>query len=371
MDASASLKQTVTHLFDAVRFSNHAKELDEAATKAEEDLEVELSRLESHIEELTNLLESMKNGAQGAVVELCRQVEEFLTTAKLQATEKLQSRAKELAQENREASAGEKDKALKSLEAYLSSDPLPVVENVVQIRLGEGTYEARSRYECEGGLKYDFRLATHNSCLFNNEFFLSQLDYDLKIPVRLSRTLLKKASTPGFERLDQYVLESAETSGGRIRATFHKEGNGAKIKIVTSGSDNNGFVGIEYTDQTQQVNVMTDPSLSAHVDVETIRRAMAELSTGFVELSQKKVALLNLSLGNGEQLANVDCQKVLQFVLKHMGPAYNAALRKIARGVAEDETDLTLDFVKERLKVLGAFSGTVAAALGLQNLMAP
>jgi hypothetical protein len=367
MEASASLKQTVTHLFDAVRFSNHAKELDQAATKAEENLEVELSRLDSHVEEFTNQLDSMKNGAQDAVVELCSQVEEFLETAKHQATEKLQNRTKEQVEEFRGSSASERDKALKSLEAYLASDPLPLIENVVQIRLTEGAYEARSKYECEGGMKYDFRLATQNSTFFNKEFFLSQLGYELKIPVRLSRTLLKKASVPGFERLDQYVLESAETSGGRVRATFHKEGNDARIKVVTSGSDPSGFVGIDYTDQTQQVNVMTDPSLSAHVDVDLVKRAMGELATGFGELSQKRVALLSLSLGNGEALENIDCQKVLQFVLKSMGPAYQVTVRKIVHGTFDGDSDLSLDLIRERLKVLGPLSANVTIALGLQG----
>jgi hypothetical protein len=367
MEASASLKQTVTHLFDAVRFSNHANELDLAATKAEDDLEVELSRLDSHIEELTNLLESMKDGAQGAVVELCRQVEEFLETAKHQATEKLQNRTKEQVMEFRGSSASERDKALKSLEAYLASDPLPVIDNVVQIRLTEGTYEARSKYECEGGMKYDFRLATQNSALFNKEFFISQLGFELRIPVRLSRTLLKKGSVPGFERLDQYVLESAETSGGRVRASFHKEGNDARIKVVTSGPDPSGFVGIEYTDQTQQVNVMTDPSLSSHVDAELVKRAMGELASGFGELSQKRIALLSLSLGNGEALEKIDCQKVLQFVLMSMGPAYQVVVRKIVHGTYDGDSDLSLDLIRERLKVLGPLSGNVSTSLGLQG----
>lgn len=366
MDASASLKQTVTHLFDAARYSNHAKELDEAAAKAENDLELEQSRLESHAEELTHLLESMMSGTPEAVRDFSRQVEEFLETAKQQATEKLENRTKEEVDEYRGTSATERDKALKSLETFLASDPLPVLESVVQIRLTEGTYEARSRYECEGGVNYDFRLATQNSGFFNKEFSLSQLGYDLKIPVRLSRTLLKKASVPGFERLDEYALATAETSAGKVRASFHKEGNGASIKVVTSGSDTSGFVGLEYADQAHQVNVMTDPTLSAHVDVELVKKSMGELVTGLAELSLKKVALLRLVIGKEDVLDNLDCQQVLQTVLKIMGPAYQATVRKIANGTAEGDLDLSLDFMRKRLKVLGAASAQVAKVLGFQ-----
>ena len=367
MDASASLKQTVTHLFDSVRFSNHARELEEAAKKAEGDLEAELNRLESHVEEITNLLETMRTGTEEEVKELCRQVEEFLETAKQQASEKLERKATDEAKELREAAASEKDKALKSLESYLASEPLPVIEHTVQVRLNEGIYEARSVYLCEGGIKYDYRLATQNSEFFNKEFSLSQLGFELKIPVRLSKALLKKASVPGFERLDQYALASAETSSGKVRASFHKQGNGAGIKVVTSGSETNGFVGIEYADQTQQVNVMTDPSLSAHVDLSQVKQAMGELVLGLSELSLKKTALLRFSLDGDEPLGNLDSQKFLQQVLKVMGPAYQATLRKLANGIVEGDGELSVDFIRERLKVLGSSSGAVATALGFQS----
>lgn len=367
MEASASLKQTVIHLFDAVRYSNHARELEGAASKAEGDLRLELDRLESHLEEVTHLLESMREGTDEAVKELGRQVEEFLETANLQAVEKLERRTKEAMRELTEAAASERDKALKSLETYLASEPLPLVEKGVQVRFSDGVYEARSVEHCEGGMKYEFRLATQNSGLFSKEFTLSQLGFELKIPVRLSRALLKKGSVPGFERLDQYTLASAETSGGKVRANFEKEGNGARIKVVTSGSETNGFIGVEYADQAQQVNVMTDPSLSAHVDLELLRRAMGDLVTGITELSGKKVAILRLSIGDEDALARLDCQQVLQSVLKVMGRSYQSTVKSIANGQIDDDPEMTVDLIRERLKVLGGMSASVAGALGFQT----
>jgi hypothetical protein len=367
METGASLKQTVTHLFDAVRYSKHAKEMEEAAKKAENDLEVELSRLESHTEEVSNLLESMRTGSEEAVRDLSRQLEEFLATAKQQAKEKLEMVAKEKIEEFRNTASSEKDKTFKSLEAYLASDPLPVIENVVQVRLADGVYEARSRYECEGGMKYDFRLASQNSRLFHQELTLNQLGYELRVPVRFSRTLLKKSMVPGFERLDQYVLFNAETSGGRIRANFHKPGSEAKLKVVTSGAGTDGFIGLEYSDQAEAVNVMNDPSLGAHVDLDSIRKATGELVTELSDLSKKKVTLLRLSLNGDEPLEDLDCQAVLQLVLKVMGPAYRSLVRKVSQGAPGAPHDVSMDLIQERLRVLGDLSGSVTAAIGLQN----
>ncbi|MDA4121329.1 MAG: hypothetical protein OK404_02855 [Thaumarchaeota archaeon] len=367
MEAAASLRQTVTHLFDAVRFSKHAKETEEAARKAESDLEVELSKLESHTEEITNLLTSMKTGSDEAIKELARQIGEFLETAKAQAREKLERKTRDEAEDYKGTAATERDKALKSLEAYLAVDPLPIVELIVQARLTEGVYEARSRYECEGGIKYDFRLAAQNSKLFHQELMLSQLGHEIKVPVRFSRAVLKKGRVPGFERLDQYVLTNAETSGGKIRATFHKPGNEANLKVVTSGSKPEDFIGLEYSDHTEAVNVTNDPSLGAYIDLEVVRKAMGDLVGELVELSKKKVALLRLAFDGEESLENVNCESILDLVLRVHGPSYRGLVKELSDGSQKHGTDLSIGFIQERLKVLGDLSGPVSTALGLQS----
>ena len=111
---------------------------------------------------------------------------------------------------------------------------------------------------------------------------------------------------------------------------------------------------------------MTDPSLGVHVDLEAVKRAMGELASGLADLSSKKIALLRLSFGGEDVLQRLDCEEVLKLVLKVMGPAYQATVRKIANGTSDGEGDFTIDFIRERLKVLGGASTSVATALGFQ-----
>ena len=367
MQAAASLKQTITHLFEAVRFADQARELEESARNVEGELETALSKLEAQTEEVSNLLAAMKVEQDGVLRELALQLEGFLNTAKEQAQNKLQKKARQQLEDHRRAASSEKDRALKSLEAYFASDPLPIVENIVQVRLADGVYEAMSKYECEGGVKYDFRLSSQNSRIFNQPFLLSQLGYELKVPVRLSRALLSKTRVPGFERLDQYILADAEISGGRLRADF-KSGHGSKLKVVTSGDQEDGFVGLEYSDQIQAVNVMNDPSLVSFVDIEAIRRASGDLVVELADLSRRKVALLHLSTNGEESLENLGCHEVLQKVLEVMGPTYRAVVKRLADGKPADDTgeELSLEFVKGRTKILGGeLAKSVSQALGL------
>lgn len=367
MEAVASLKQTITHLFDAVRYSAHAKELESAASDTEGRLELELSKLESQTEELSNLVSNMKNEPAEALKELSHQLEEFLASAKEQAEEKLRRAAREELEEHRRGVASEKDKALKSLEAFLASDPLPIVESQVQVRLNEGVYEARSRYECEGGMKYDFRLAAQNSRFFHRELILSEFGYELRIPVRFSRAVLKKSRVPGFERLDQYVLSNAEATGKKVRANFQKMGNGASLKVMTTGDEEADFMGLEYADRAEAVNVMNDPALSQHVDMASIRKASGELARELNDLAKKKVALLRLSLNGEESLEDLDYNKILELVLRVLGPGYRSVvsgLSKLSPG-SEAGEGLTLGFIRERLKILGSMADKVSVSLGM------
>ena len=366
MEAAASLKQTVTHLFDAVRFADHANELEESARNIEGELETALNKLEAQTEELGNLLAAMKTEREAVLKELSQQVDGFLSTAKEQAKNKLQKGARQRLEDFRKAVASEKDKALKSLETYFASDPLPVVENIVQVRLNEGVYEARSRCECEGGIKYDFRLAAQNSRIFHEPFSLSQLGHEIRVPVRFSKALLSKTRTPGFERLDQYMLSDAEVSGGRLRANFEKPGNGSRIKVVTSGAQEGGFIGLEYTDQIQAVNVMNDPSLVAFVDIGSLKKATDDLVTELTDLSKRKVALLRLSVNGEQSLGDINCREILDKVMGVMGSTYKASVRKIASGASSGGGEqLDLEFLRGRLKMLGGEMGkSISLTLG-------
>ncbi len=364
MDPAGSLRQTVTHLFDAVRYYNYAKEMERMAAETEDYLEEEMAKLENRTEELANVIASMEGDVDGAIKDLGGQLEGFLKAAKDQAKQKLEKRTKAALSEYRSTSSAERDKALKTLEAYLASEPLPVIERTVSVKLADGYYLSQLTCECEGGVKYSFGLSSQNSGLFHKEFSLAQMGHELRIPVRFSKPLLGKNRVPGFERLDHYVLASAENTGGKVRATFEKPGNGAKMNVVTSGIGDNSFVGIEYVDQARSVNVMNDASLSAHADLRAIQKAMGDLVKALSELSQKRVALTKLSFNGDGSLEDLNCEEMLKLVLKVMGSRYREVIAKISREHGTGE-GLTVAYIRERARALGDGATAVLQSLGM------
>ncbi|MDA4128734.1 MAG: OmpH family outer membrane protein [Thaumarchaeota archaeon] len=367
MTELVSLKQTVTHLFDAVWYSKHAQDLEEDAKNTDRQLEKDREELQSKIDEISRILLPMKDEAEEPLRDLARKLTDFASAAVDQAKSKLEKKAKTQIAEYVETASSERAKAVMSLEAYLASDPLPVLDNVVRVKLVEGSYVAQMSYECEGGVKYEFALALQNSKLFHEGLNVSQLGHEVKIPVRLGRTLLKKERVPGFERLDQYVLTDAEWSNGKILTTFRKPDGDTEFRIVYAGSGGQGFVGIEYRDKTQTVNVMNDPNLSAFVDIETIKLVMNELMSEIAELKNNKISLLKLTSGDEDLLQTLHCYDLLQSVFKIIGPDYRTLVKGLSAS-QESSTptgELNLRFIQERLRILGDLSKPVSQLLGL------
>jgi hypothetical protein len=372
VEDQTSLRQTVTHLFDAVRHGKSAQEMEEAVRRVETGQETDLALLESRTEEISRVLASMKDDPQDSLKDLAKQVGEFMATAKDQARVKLKRRASEEREKALAIASSERDKCVKSLEAYLASGPMPTPERLVKVKLVEGTYEAQASYHCDGGVKYTFGLAPQNSKFFHQEFMLSELDREVKVPVRFSRTILK-GRVPSFERLDQYVLKEAEYSGGKTRVIFRRPDESAWIKVIASGFEKKDFVGLEYTDHRGSVNVMNDLSLAAHMDVDMLKSVLFELPGELEALTSNKVTLLKLSVGEEDILKTLNCYRVLESVISVLGPTYRTLLEHLpdSRPEGSSQDDLNLAFVKERLRTLGEYSMPISEVLGIKDRIPP
>ncbi len=344
-----------TELVDAVRYSENWAESLENQSKARKSIE-------SQVEALDKLVSRVSGSFDGLGLEqeygtnLSKIINEFVLAAVNQTRQKLASRLKTALEESSGELNSEKLKTIKSLEAYLSVTPLPVLEEEVSLELSEGSYAASVLYKCPEEIEYEFMLNTANSSLFRSQFNLAAFKKGARIPVRLAKTWLKKEPVPDYEKLEGYTLSKAQASRNHMAATFAKDETGSAITVVYSKSNEESFVTVEYSDSSGKMDVTGEPALNKHLDIAFLRESMNRLIEAVSELDRDKLRLVRLEYGGVDVLATMKCLGFMQQVTKVItqSPGLLDAMRQLD---PKDSMD--------RLKLLDGSGIDIAGALGL------
>jgi hypothetical protein len=356
-DASSHLKSVLMDLIDSVRFSQNVKDAQAKAKSSEERLERQLDELEVLKTSITDSLSDVKWLDEAYKTELSKNISGFVNAAIEQVRGRLKARLKQDQEDYKNATESERLKAIKSLEAFLASNPLPIVDSVITLKHDEGAYAARARYKTEGGIQYEFSLNSAESKLFQNDFSLNAFGKEIKLPVRLNKTWLRKEPGAGFERLDQYILDKAEVSGNHMVCSFVSRESESTVDIVFSRSDQDSFVTIEYHDAKGRVDVTGEPSLSKHLDLQAVKSSMAQLLSAIGELEHSKLALTRLKMDEQDVLETLDCYGFMLKVIEILKPEFESW-----KGAPVDNA-----LLKERLRLLGEKARPVLRALGLSE----
>lgn len=352
---SKSVNLLFAELVDAVRYSQNwersIEEQNERRTKAGKQVE-ELEELGSRISGVFAGLDLDKDDSEN----LSRKVNEFATVAIRQTEDRIKSKLKAALEDSVSESKSEGSKAKKSLESYLASSPLPVIDEEISLELSNGSYSATAEYKCAGEIEYEFLLNTADSALFRGELAFSGVQKGIKLPVRLGKTWLRKEPVPDFERLDVYVLTRARASKNHLTATFVNHETNGNVGVVFSRSGSESFVTIEYSDEKGKVDVTGESSLSKHLDLALIKEATGRLLDAMVELPKDKLQLSKLESGGEDVLANLTCLAFMQRVVATLSQSKESmdAIRKLDPKTA-----------MERLRLLGPSGDEMMETLGL------
>jgi hypothetical protein len=364
-----SLRQVVTNLFDAVRFSDQLHEAEAKAKSLQDEFESRSLRLDTFVKSVVSSSEVLTEQVPEDYAKvMANQVNEFAKAAADQAKAKGSAKvAKEVSEVGSEA-ASSRTKALKSLEAYLGSNPLPVVDRLVTVKLVDGGYQAQATYSCKGSVVYRFNLGTQSSKMFGSEFKLSRLRKKLNVPVGLGKTWIRKEQSPRYEKLEQYSLKSAEASGQHLIVEFFEEETRTAIRISVASQEGGGFTSVEFIDGTEVVNVTTDAGLNKFLDSVAVTALMNSIWAELAQVEASRVALTELTVGGRDILERMECESLLKRVLTTMGPTYKGILGKSAEKQLEgSEVEVSLSFVRERLSLLGeSASQQVQKALAIE-----
>ena len=364
-----SLRQVVTNLFDAVRFSNRLHEAEDKAKSLQGEFDSRSHRLDTFVKSVVDSSETLTEQVpEDYAKTMANQVNEFVRAAADQAKAKGSAKvAGEISEAGSEA-ASSRTKALQSLEAYLGSNPLPVIDRLVTAKLVDGGYQAQATYSCKGNVVYRFNLGTQSSKMFGSEFKLSRLRKKLNVPVGLGKTWIRKEQSPRYEKLEQYSLKNAEASSQHFIAEFFEEETRTAIRISGASQQGGGFTSVEFIDGAEVVNVTTDAGLNKFLDSAAVTAVMNSIWAELIQVEASRVALTELTVGGRDILERMECESLLRTVLRIMGPTYKGILERPAEKQPEgSEPEVSLSFVRERLSLLGeSASQQVQKALAIE-----
>ncbi len=353
-DATGGVAAFFTELVDAVRYGQSWSESMEKQAAAKRSLERGLHTLEEIQAQISKLFEN-KELDPGVAEPLAKVVGDFVSAAFQQSRGKIDEEYRKTIEELAAETDSFKLKSVKSLESFLATSPLPVLDEEIGLDLSGGSYLSNASYKCASQINYEFLLNTANSKLFKSDISASTALKGLRLPVRTGKAWLKKELVPDYEKLDNYTLASARASRNHLSAKLVNQATMVTVSLVFSRSNTDSFVTIEYADKAGKVDITGEPSLNRHLDLVSIKQMMERLLGAIMGLDREKLRLVKLECAGEDVLASLDCFGFMQ----HVVSIYTQSAETM-QAVRRLDSRITTD----RLRLLGVKGSVVSSALG-------
>lgn len=367
LQGSRALKRTFVCIVDAMKSANKKDELEAKILEVQSASKRSFSSLEDLNKRMAEMIRSLAPTVdQELVKELERQVASFSVLAIEQTKHKLSEKIQNDLKNLQSDLSSERTKTFKNLEAFIATRPFPIQDHITKVKFVEGTYEARGSYTCTDNIQYEISYDTKKSRLLTSELKVSSFEKDIKIPVLLGKSWLRKDPVPDYERLDQYSLESAESSDNNLIVIFKNEEKDAKIRLVYSRINHHQSLSVEYADSAKTVDITSNPGLNKFLGSEPLERAMERLWLTVSELENNMSGLTKLVSDGADILEKLDCLQFFAKSWKMLSPKFASELKAYRGGLNADEK-LSEAFVRERLAPLGNESVVMLESLGLSQ----
>jgi hypothetical protein len=246
-----------------------------------------------------------------------------------------------------------------------------VLERSITVKLLNGVYAAVVSYNCADDIRFEFSLDCNKSTVLNKEFRVSSPDGEIKVPVSLGKSWLKKEPVAEYERLDDYVLSAAEVTETTLTATYFNHEKSSTIKIIDSKRDSHTSLTLEYSTSDTKVNVTSEPALNKFLNSEQIERSSDSLRQSILDLEKHKISLLKLVSDGGVVFEGdrLDSQQFLAKAWRIIEPEIGAAIRDgppASEGeVPSSNGVLDRAFVRQKIGPLGDSGSELLASLKL------
>jgi hypothetical protein len=354
-----NVKQAFSSLVDAMRFAQRFGQVSGKVIEIEQLGRKRSEALDKLSLGIADLISSSKEVlGEENTVDLSKQIVSFSSLAIEQAKKKVAEQSANEHKELLEEEESERTKTNKSIEAFLATSPFNIHDKVITVRLTEGAYDAKCLYRCEEDIQYEFALDSKRSFDFKKEFRLSEFKGELKIPVNLGKSWIKKQPVAGYERLDNYVLSSVEASEGNLIATFVHPQRETTIRIVYSKGGSRSSLEIEYTEMNHKVSITSEPSLNKFLDSDAISAELEQLWISLHDLENYKSGLAKVIQHDQNLVQSNAYPEFFASSWKVMAP-------KVSTMINRGDPDFDEAFVRQKIGSLGENGMTILSIIGL------
>jgi hypothetical protein len=352
-DPSVLFDRMTETLLDAASYEKkaRAKEL-EAQT-----IQERMKRILRSLDELGERIASLGGPPEEnpALKDAHSKIVRFATSVIEQAKEEVSQAKEKEKQSLLEESASLRTRALKGLEAFLATDPLPVISRVIKLKLREGSYEATGEYLCVEKLEYEFQFDTSKNEFLSGELAVSRLVRDIRLPIRVGRSWIKREPVLLYEKLGDYILESLELTDTNTMATFTRSEKNSQVAVVHTFTEGHVSVDVRFSDSSGTTDLMTNPVIAKSIDKDALRTILERLREVCLDIDKQKTRLLSLRVAGEDLLTEL---KVFDFLL--------LVCRIISKNMGSASVDQAhLQLFREKLAALEDQSATVLSALGI------
>jgi hypothetical protein len=372
-ESKRNLKQAFSNLIDTMRDAQHLRESEEKIREIEETNKRQIASLDRLKQDFTDVILSHQDTLGKELAgSLDQQVSGVIVVAVDLARKKIGGKYSTELKDNQLLLESERKKTFKSLEAFLATVPFFLLDESINLKLLGGAYSANAKYNCEGNIQFEFSLDCKRSAVLNKGFKLTSPEGEIKIPLSLGKSWLKKEPSPDYEGLDRYVLSFAEVTGPHLVSTYECPEKSSKISMTRSKRDTNASLTVEYQSPEAKINVTSEPALNKFLNSERIDKSLEALRQSILELENYKINLAKL-ISDGVGVFGEGKLDLSQFLAKAWGiiePQVEAALKEggsVGEGNAAPYREEVIDqtYVRQKIVSLGEIGNALLVSLKL------
>lgn len=365
LDNEALFRSVITDLYEAVLFSSRQDQSSSQIEELNSSRTEKFADVDELIKEVTQPLKKyFESNPSESFKQASDSIGKFVRKALEQYKEKLGIEF--LARENEIESTNLSyvTKAQKGIESFLFSQPIPINESATYIKYVSGGYQAVRKVQCQGKVNYDIILNTAKIDLLEEPLYFSRLYKGLRIPIRQSTSWITKETVVDREKLDSYLLTSAEFAHGTTIAVFQDDENRSEFRFVLSGNGDHAVFALEYKDEQDSVDINSHPALQNYVDSSAVKEALLKLSSSIRLLRTNPVKISSLTVDGEDILTAQNFSKLSDRAFKLLSERIREGIEPFMKKkhVLED-LELDREKIAERLQFLNFYDPEIEKAI--------